>query len=199
PCVGEGKMGVPGTRRITARLTTGAIVLLVAVGQVAFTVPVAAAPSDITTYAGGLGAGAATTVRQVPLGLTTSGAKAYVVDAANAAVRVIDLTTGKETVLAGTGAPGFAGDGGPATSAQLHFDSSAYWPSGVAVDSSGNVYLSDTLNHRIRMVTTGGTISTIAGTGAESFGGDGGPATQAYLDKPAGLAIDSSGNLFVAD
>src|SRR4029077_16727646 len=199
PCVGEGKMGVPGTRRITPRLTTGAIVLLVAVGQVAIPVPVAAAPSDITNYAGGLGTGAATTVRQVPLGLTISGTKAYVVDAANAAVRVIDLTTGNETVLAGTGVPGFAGNGGPATSAQLQFDASASWPSGVAVDSGGNLYISDTNNDQIRMVTPAGIISAFAGTGVGTFGGDGVAATQAYLYRPAGLAIDSAGDVFVAD
>ena len=85
------------------------------------------------------------------------------------------------------------GDNGPATEAVL--DS----PSGVTVDSSGNLYIADTQNHRIRKVDTLGTITTVAGTGDESYGGDGSPATEAVLDSPSGVTVDSSGNLYIAD
>jgi len=109
---------------------------------------------------------------------------------------VYKLSGSTITLLAGNSRPGFAGDGGPAVSAQLS------GPQGLVVDKSGNVYISDTNNNRVRVVTTNGVISTFAGTGqAGSVGsfGDGGPATQAFLHLPGGLAIDSSGNLFIAD
>ncbi len=100
---------------------------------------------------------------------------------------------GDISTVAGTGTGGFGGDGGPATSAQLNF------PTGVAVDSSGNLFIADTGNDRIRKVDTSGNISTVAGTGTPGFSGDGGPATSAQLNFPAGIAVDSSGNLFIAD
>lgn len=97
------------------------------------------------------------------------------------------------TTIAGNGTQNYSGDGGQATSATLN------QPAGVAVDSSGNVYIADTGNARIRMVNTSGVISTIAGTGCCSYGGDGGPATAASLYQPAGIAVDSSGNIYIAD
>jgi len=101
---------------------------------------------------------------------------------------------GSVTTIAGSGAsPNFAGDGGPATSAELNS------PAGIAVDSSGNWYIADTANNRIRMVNAAGTISTIAGTGTAGSSGDNGPATAAQLNRPQGIAIDSSNNLYVAD
>jgi sugar lactone lactonase YvrE len=102
-------------------------------------------------------------------------------------------TSGQLTVIAGDGNSGFSGDGGPATSAQLAF------PAGLASDSSGNLYIADTENHRIRKVNTSGTISTVAGDGTDGFGGDGGPATGAQLDNPFGVALDASGNLYIGD
>jgi DNA-binding beta-propeller fold protein YncE len=88
----------------------------------------------------------------------------------------------------------FAGDGGPATDALLNF------PTAVAVDADGNLYIADTMNHRIRMVdVASGGISTIAGTGYPRYGGDGGPAVSAGLQDPAALAIDHLGRLYIAD
>jgi hypothetical protein len=98
------------------------------------------------------------------------------------------------TVLAGDGAPAFRGDGGAAREASLNT------PSGVAVDVAGNVYISDLGNSRIRRVDAAtGTIATIAGTGAPVFGGDGGPAAGARVNRPSGLAFDSHDNLYIAD
>jgi uncharacterized protein (TIGR03437 family) len=104
------------------------------------------------------------------------------------------VTTGLVAIIAGSGAPpNFGGDNGPATAAQL--DS----PSSVAMDSSGNWYIADTANNRIRMVTPAGVISTIAGTATAGSTGDNGPASAAELNAPRGLAFDIFGNLYVAD
>ena len=88
---------------------------------------------------------------------------------------------------------GFSGDGGRATFAQLHA------PSGVAVDTAGNLFIADYANGRIRKVTPGGVISTVAGNGTDGLSGDGGPATSAWLDLPSRVAADTAGNLFIAD
>lgn len=100
---------------------------------------------------------------------------------------------GKYTIYAGTSAPGFSGDGGPADQAQLS------GPTGLAMDLAGNLYLSDTKNHRVRKVTPEGTISTYAGTGVSGYSGDGGQATRAQLAHPMDLAVDSVGNLFISE
>ncbi len=97
------------------------------------------------------------------------------------------------STVAGNGTMGSNGDGGPATSAQLAS------PHGIAVDSTGNLYIADSDNYRIRMVNPSGTITTIAGNGTQGFSGDGGPATSAQLDNPYGVAVDSAGNLYIAD
>ena len=125
------------------------------------------------------------------IALDSSG-KLYIVDTGNQRVRVV--AGGTISTLAGTGTPGFAGDGKAATSAQLN------GPGGVAADSSGNVYIADSANHVVRKITSGGTISTFAGSGGNAgFGGDTGPATSALLFNPIGLAIDKSGNVYIAD
>ena len=104
------------------------------------------------------------------------------------------------SALAGTGTPGFGGDGGPATAAQINlFSSVSLAPGGVAVDSSGAIYLADSINHRIRKISTAGIISTFAGTGIAGFSGDGGAALSARMNQPAGLAFDTQGNLYIAD
>src|SRR5204862_94981 len=98
------------------------------------------------------------------------------------------------TTAVGTGAKGFAGDGGPATAALLN------GPFDVAFDRAGNLYFSDTFNHRIRRVDArSGGITTVAGNGEPGYSGDGGPAMRASLNEPYGIAIDRAGNIFVAD
>jgi sugar lactone lactonase YvrE len=96
------------------------------------------------------------------------------------------------TVAGGTGVLGFAGDGGPATEAQLNV------PSAVAVGPDGGLYIADHDNNRIRKVDADGIITTIAGTGEQGHSGDGGPARSARLSAPGGLAFDAAGNLFIA-
>ncbi len=116
----------------------------------------------------------------------------YVADTANHRIRKI-TPDGVIRTFAGNGLGGSSGDGGPATAASLNE------PRGLAVDAAGAVYIADTLNHRIRMVTPSGIISTIAGTGVDGFGGDGGAAASAQLSLPQGLATDGAGNLYIAD
>src|SRR5205823_4619215 len=118
-------------------------------------------------------------------------------------VRVIDADTGAETIVAGNGTHGYAGDDGPATSASLAlhtFGVSSLTP-GLAVDGAGNLYIADTFNNLVRKVDTAGTLTTFAGTGSCGYS-DGGPTKdpkQAALNVPAGVALDSGGNLYIAD
>ena len=116
----------------------------------------------------------------------------YIADAAGNVV--IKVSSGVAVNIAGTGAAGFGGDAFLANIAQLN------QPSGVAVDSAGNVYIADTLNNRIRkIVAANGIITTIAGSFSASFQGDGGPSTNALLNQPTGIVLDSAGNLYIAD
>jgi sugar lactone lactonase YvrE len=101
--------------------------------------------------------------------------------------------SGEATRVAGIGTAGSEGDGGPATEAELNF------PTGLALDGSGNLYISDAENHEIRTVDADGIITTVAGTGEAGYAGDGGPAVDAQLQAPAGLAFDPSGRLVIAD
>jgi sugar lactone lactonase YvrE len=115
----------------------------------------------------------------------------YIADSQNHRIRKV-TPAGVITTIAGNGIGGYDGDGGPAALAQIS------WPYGIAVDSSDN-YIADTQNHRIRKVTPDGIITTVAGTGNEGYDGDGGPATSAQLRWPEGIAVDSAGNLYIAD
>jgi DNA-binding transcriptional LysR family regulator/sugar lactone lactonase YvrE len=116
----------------------------------------------------------------------------YVAEAGNHRIRKIS-PAGAITTVAGDGSYGYSGDGSPATSAQL------YNPHAVAVDASGTLYIADSFNYRIRMVSPGGVISTIAGTGRYGFSGDGGPATSAQISLPMSVSVDAAGNLYLAD
>ena len=116
----------------------------------------------------------------------------YVADRWAHRVRRIE-PTGIISTLAGTGRRGFSGDRGPAIEAQLT------WPTSVAVDPFGNVYVADRGNHRVRMIDSDGNISTLAGTGIPGDSGDGGSANQAQLSSPNAVAADSSGNVYVAE
>jgi sugar lactone lactonase YvrE len=128
-----------------------------------------------------------------PCGIAVDSAgTVYLSDSGNHRVRKI-TADGKISTVAGTGTAGYRGDNGPAVSAQL------YDPREVAVDSAGAVYIADNGNHRVRKITADGKISTVAGTGTASFGGDGGPATAARLCNPYGVAVDSSGTLYISD
>ncbi|MEU2339849.1 RICIN domain-containing protein [Streptomyces sp. NPDC013172] len=116
----------------------------------------------------------------------------YVTEYNNHRVRKI-TADGTISTVAGTGTKGYSGDCGLAVSAQLH------QPRGVAVDSAGTLYIADTENHRVRKITADGKICTVAGTGTKGYSGDGGPATAAQLDGPYGVAVDSSGTLYIAE
>ncbi len=116
----------------------------------------------------------------------------YIADYANNRVRKVS-SNGVITTVAGNGIAGYSGDGGPATTAQL------FGPTGVAVDASGNVYIADSVNNRIREVFQNGSITTVAGNGTYDYNGDGGLATSVGLDGPNGVALDAVGNLFIGD
>jgi hypothetical protein len=163
---------------------------------------VTAATGNITTVAGtgasgsGGDGGAATNAGlNGPRGVAVDiSGNFYIADAYNNRIRKVTASTGVITTVAGNGTAGFTGDNGPATSAELAN------PSGVAVDSAGNIYIADYSNNRIRKVTAStGIITTVAGNGTASYFGDGGPATSAALNYPAGVAVDSLGNIYIAD
>jgi trimeric autotransporter adhesin len=118
----------------------------------------------------------------------------YIADTANHRIRKVTKSTGIITSVGGDGTQGYSGDDGPAASAVFSY------PYGVSVGASGNIYIADTYNHRIRMVTKGtGIITTVAGNGTQGYSGDGGQATSAIFRYPCVVAIDASGNLLIAD
>jgi len=154
----------------------------------------------ITTVAGNgtagySGDGAAATAAELnnPTGITVDATgNIFVADYNNNCVRKISAS-GIITTVAGNGTLGFSGDGGYATAAELKN------PEGVRFDAAGNLYIADEGNERIRKVTTGGIISTVAGTGTYGFSGDGGAATAAKLGNPFDVAFDATGNMYIAD
>ncbi len=163
----------------------------------------------ISTYAGTpdtqgfptSGVAATSTPLSYPAGVAAdANGNLFIADEGDNVVCRVDVTSKIITIVAGTGAPGFSGDGGPATSATLNE------PDGLAVDSAGNIYISDTLNAVVREVfspsnqSNPNQINTIVGDTTFGFSGDGGPALSAELTNPAGLFVDSTtGNLWIAD
>jgi sugar lactone lactonase YvrE len=162
---------------------------------------VTASTGIITTYAGtgtagysGDGGSALLAKMDRPQGLhlATNG-DLYIADANNSAIRKVTALTGIITTFAGTGVAGFSGDGGPATSARLNA------PEACHLSSSGDLYIADTANNRIRRVAVSGTISTVVGTGVAGFSGDGGPPTSAQIDTPRGTAVSPTGVYYIGD
>lgn len=118
----------------------------------------------------------------------------FIADRVNCAIRKIDQSTGIITTVAGIGTPGYFGDNGPATDAELNY------PGGFFVHDNGDIYIADRSNHSIRKVTAStGIISTIVGTGEPGFSGDNGPAIDAQIDAPQGVVIDAVGNIIISD
>jgi Response regulator containing a CheY-like receiver domain and an HTH DNA-binding domain len=115
----------------------------------------------------------------------------YIADRAHN--RVWRFANGQKTLYAGTGVADFSGEGGAAQSAAL------WWPMGLALDRHGNLFIADSENNRVRKVDQFGIITTVAGTGVQGNSGDGGPARQARLDIPFGVAVASDGTLVIAD
>ncbi|MEU7137349.1 SMP-30/gluconolactonase/LRE family protein [Streptomyces sp. NPDC046261] len=161
-----------------------------------------AATATITTVAGtgkpghsGDDKPAVTSQLSNPRGVALdAGGNLYIADTDNQRLRRVDAKTGTITTVAGNGSQDGSGDDGPAAKAALNA------PRGVAVDAQGNVYIADTGNHRVRRVDAAtATITTVAGTGKPGHSGDGEPAVKAQLSSPSGVAVDSDGNLFVAE
>ena len=156
----------------------------------------------INTVAGGgdsarIGDGgqATTAYIELPYGVAVDASgNIYISEQVNGRIRMVTKSTGVITTVAGTGNPGYSGDGGLATSATL--DS----PYGVAVDASGNIYVTEISSNRVRKIfRSNGVIITVAGDGNSSYSGDGGLATSATLFNPQGVAVDASGNIYIAD
>jgi trimeric autotransporter adhesin len=157
--------------------------------------PAIAAQSIFTVAGGGIDDGRPATVAAInspqELAFDREGGLLIVITSADR-IRRVDIAKGVISLVAGNGFEGYEGDGGPATKAKLSL------PWAVASDSDGNIYITDGKNCRIRRVDPGGTITTFAGAGC-GFSGDGGPATAAKFSQVVGLALDSAGNLYLAD
>ena len=142
---------------------------------------------------GGDGGAATAASLSGPYGLAIDAfSNIYIADTQNNRIRRV-TSGGTISTFAGNGTAGFSGDGGSSISASLNF------PRSIAIDVSGNVFIADTGNRRIRKITPGGIISTVAGNGNEGFSGDGGAATRASLGVTYGVAIDASSNIYIAD
>ena len=150
------------------------------------------AGTGVNGYSGDNGP-ATSAVLNIPGAIFVDGVgNVFFADGNNNRVRKIN-TSGIITTIAGNGTPGYSGDGGAATSAEINN------PIGITVDASGNFYIGDQQNHRIRKVTSSGIISTVAGTGSSGYSGDGGAATLAKISYPNYIFLDAAGNLLITD
>src|SRR6185436_11261873 len=120
-------------------------------------------------------------------------ADVYIADIRNSQIRKVSGATGMITTVAGNGTSGFSGDD------QLAINATLKSPRGVASDASGNVWIADTNNNRVRKVDTSGVIRTVAGNGNTGYGGDGVSATSTSIHSPTAVDVDAQGNLYIAD
>jgi hypothetical protein len=166
----------------------------------ALAAPAQATPGDIFTFGGtgvagfgGDGGPATSAALRHPTAVAwLADGSALVADYENQRIRRIS-PAGQITTVAGTGTAGYSGDGGPATSARLS------WPTDVEPTADGGFLIADLGNRRVRLVSPAGIITTVAGTGVQGTSGDGGPATEAQLNAPTGVAVSGNGGFLVAD
>lgn len=174
---GSGNLYISDTSNRIRKVSAGVITTLAGTGT--------------SGFSGDGGAPASAQINS-PQGLAVdSTGTVYVADSNN--VRVRKISGGLISTLAGTGSSTFGGDGGDALNAQFTD------PRGVVRDSVGNVYVADGIAHRIRKISPAGTVTTLAGTGAQGYSGDNGPASSAQLYNPMSIALDSSGNVYFSD
>lgn len=169
--------------------TTNNVVRKVSANGVISTV----AGKDLLVGFFGDGGPASAALLYAPAGVAVDAAgDLFIADTVNNVIRKVSASSGNISTVAGNTTQGFAGDGAAATLAEL------YLPTGVFVDASGNLFVADRGNNRIRKVSTSGTITTVAGSGSGVSSGDGGAATSAGLASPTNVVLDASGNIFIA-
>lgn len=155
--------------------------------------PVAVAGNGTGGFSGDGGQATAAQLSDPRRAVVDTSGNLFIADAANNRIRKVDAASGVISTIAGTGEFNFTGDGGPAASAAINF------PTALAFDAAGNLYISDSQNFRIRRVDTSGVITTLAGTGFDGFAGDGVDPLKATFVFVLDLACDAAGNLFVDD
>lgn len=142
---------------------------------------------------GGDGGAATSALLDQPMGLAVSSSTLYIADTNNNRIRAVNLSTGVITTFAGTGTPTFAGDSGSAAGASFSY------PTELTLDARGNLFIADTNNNRVREISSGGTVSTIAGNGQQGYSGDNSNATLSTLNSPLAVAAVPGGGVAVAD
>ena len=206
---GTGAVGFSGDGgpAVSAQLSSPGDICVDAMGNIYFNDnqnfrvrKVDAATGIITTVAGNGGGnffgGTAVAVNagiHYPNGLAIDASYLYISLFSQQIVCKLELATGILSTIAGNGSNSYSGDGGPALAAGLGY------PSGLSVTASGEIYIADYNNNRIRKIDASGIITTVAGNGIAAFSGDGGPATSASINLPTGVFVDGAGNIFIAD